>query len=222
MANILIVEDEQRVQSVISDYLSNRGYKCYLADDGIEALTIIKKEVIDLMVLDLMMPHLNGFEVCAFARRLSNMPIIILTAKDSEEDKIRGYELGADDYMTKPFSIKILSAKINALLRRNSGSEKQKYLNAGIIQIDVLARKVFIDNKQLEFTHKEYELLLYFVKNQGQVFSRKQLLESIWGYEHDISTRTIDTHIKTIRQKLGPAGCYIITMVRTGYKFEIH
>lgn len=221
MASLLIVEDEKHVQDIISSYLKSRGHICYTADDGIEALSIVKNHSIELIVLDIMIPHLNGFEVCKLARKLSDVPIIILTAKDSEEDKIRGYELGADDYMTKPFSIKVLNAKINALLRRRTFSEPSPLLNAGIIQVNTAAREVFVNNQQLDLTHKEYELLLLFINHPGMVFSRERLLEKIWKYEYDVNTRTIDTHIKTLRHKLGDASSYIVTLVRSGYKFEV-
>lgn len=221
MSSLLIVEDEQRIQDMLVEFLESQGHLCYRASDGIDALAILKSHSVELIVLDIMLPHLNGFDFCTQARQFSDIPIIILTAKDSEEDKIHGYELGADDYVTKPFSPKVLCAKINAILRRREGTESS-YLYAGIIKVNISSHEVFVNDILISLTHKEYELLLFFIKHPDFVFTRKQLLEKIWEYEHNIDTRTVDTHIKTLRHKLGSAGSYIITLVRSGYKFQIH
>ena len=162
----------------------------------------------DLMVLDIMMPHLNGFTVCKMAREMSNLPIIMLTAKSSEDDKLKGYELGADDYMTKPFSPKVLLAKANALLRRSSVAPAET-ISAGKISIIPASHKVFLDGQEITLTHKEYELLHFFMSNPGQIFNREQLLNRIWGYDFEGTTRTVDTHIKTLRQKLGDESKHI-------------
>jgi DNA-binding response OmpR family regulator len=220
MADILIVEDEKKMQDIIAEYMKKGGHTCFTADDGIEALLILKSNPMDLMILDIMMPHIDGFTVCKMAREMSNMPIIILTAKSDEEDKLKGYEYGADDYMTKPFSPKILLAKANALLRRISVTPKDT-ISAGKITISPAAHKVFLDGTEITLTHKEYELLYFFVSNPGQVFSREQLLNRIWGYDFEGNTRTVDTHIKTLRQKLGSEGKSIVTLIRSGYKFEV-
>ena len=220
MADILIVEDEKKMQDIIAEYMKKGGHTCFTADDGIEALLILKSNPMDLMILDIMMPHIDGFTVCKMAREMSNMPIIILTAKSDEEDKLKGYEYGADDYMTKPFSPKILLAKANALLRRISVTPKDT-ISAGKITISPAAHKVFLDGTEITLTHKEYELLYCFVSNPGQVFSREQLLNRIWGYDFEGNTRTVDTHIKTLRQKLGSEGKSIVTLIRSGYKFEV-
>ena len=220
MADILIVEDEKKMQDIIAEYMKKGGHTCFTADDGIEALLILKSNPMDLMILDIMMPHIDGFTVCKMAREMSNMPIIILTAKSDEEDKLKGYEYGADDYMTKPFSPKILLAKANALLRRISVTPKDT-ISAGKITISPAAHKVFLDGTEITLTHKEYELLYFFVSNTGQVFSREQLLNRIWGYDFEGNTRTVDTHIKTLRQKLGSEGKSIVTLIRSGYKFEV-
>lgn len=220
MADILIVEDEKKMQDIIAEYMRKGGHTCFTADDGIEALLILKSNPMDLMILDIMMPHIDGFTVCKMAREMSNMPIIILTAKSDEEDKLKGYEYGADDYMTKPFSPKILLAKANALLRRISVTPKDT-ISAGKITISPAAHKVFLDGTEITLTHKEYELLYFFVSNPGQVFSREQLLNRIWGYDFEGNTRTVDTHIKTLRQKLGSEGKSIVTLIRSGYKFEV-
>ncbi len=220
MANILIVEDEKNMQHIICEYMHRGGHTCFTADDGVDALMLLKNNPMDLMVLDIMMPHLDGFSVCKMAREMSNLPIIMLTAKSVEEDKLKGYEYGADDYMTKPFSPKILLAKANALLRRTSAAPVDT-ISAGKIAISPAAHKVFLDGKEITLTHKEYELLYFFMSNPEQTFSREQLLNRIWGYDFEGNTRTVDTHIKTLRQKLGSEGKSIVTLIRSGYKFEV-
>ena len=220
MANILIVEDERNMQDIIAEYMRRGGHVCYTADDGVDALMLLKNNPVDLMILDIMMPHLDGFSVCKMAREMSNMPIIMLTAKSEESDKLRGYEYGADDYMTKPFSPKVLLAKTNALLRRTSVTPTDT-ISAGKIMISPAAHKVFLDGTEITLTHKEYELLYFFMCNPAQVFSREQLLNRIWGYDFEGTTRTVDTHIKTLRQKLGDEGRHIVTLIRSGYKFEV-
>ena len=220
MANILIVEDEKNMQDIIAEYMQRGGHTCFTADDGIDALMILKNNPMDLMILDIMMPNLDGFSVCKVAREMSNFPIIMLTAKGSEEDKLKGYDLGADDYMTKPFSPKVLLAKANALLRRSSVLPADA-INAGKISVIPASHKVFVNGKEIVLTHKEYELLHFFMANTGQIFSREQLLNRIWGYDFEGTTRTVDTHIKTLRQKLGDEGKHIVTLIRSGYKFEV-
>lgn len=220
MANILIVEDEKNMREIISEYIRRDGHTVFTADDGVDALMILKNTPMDLMILDIMMPHIDGYFVCKTAREMSNLPIIMLTAKSSEEDKLKGYEYGADDYMTKPFSPKILIAKANALLRRFSANQYGS-VNAGKITVIPISHKVFLDGNEITLTHKEYELLYFFITNQGQVFSREQLLNRIWGYDFEGNTRTVDTHIKTLRQKLGGEGKNIVTLIRSGYKFEV-
>lgn len=220
MSNILIVEDEKNMQDIISTYMHRGGHTCFTADDGIEALMVLKNNPMDLMILDIMMPHLDGFSVCKIARKMSNLPIIMLTAKGDEGDKLKGYEYGADDYMTKPFSPKVLLAKANALLRRLSVSSFDT-ISAGKITIVPIAHKVYLDGKEITLTHKEYELLYFFMVNQEQIFSREQLLNRIWGYDFEGNTRTVDTHIKTLRQKLCGEGKHIVTLIRSGYKFEV-
>ena len=211
MANILIVEDEKNMQNIIAEYMQRGGHTCFTADDGVDALMILKNNPMDLMILDVMMPHLDGFSVCKMAREMSNLPIIMLTAKSEEEDKLKGYELGADDYITKPFSPKVLLAKVGALLRRSSITPTDS-MNAGKITIIPTSHKVFVDGQ---------ELLHFFMVNPSQIFSRDQLLNRIWGYDFEGTTRTVDTHIKTLRQKLGDEGKHIVTLIRSGYKFEV-
>lgn len=220
MANILVVEDEKKMQDIIVEYLQKGGHTCFAADDGVDALMLLKNNPMDLMILDIMMPQLDGFSVCRIAREMSNLPIIMLTAKSDEEDKLKGYEYGADDYMTKPFSPRVLLAKTNALLRRLLANPADT-LSAGKITILPAAHKVFLDGQEITLTHKEYELLHFFMTNQEQMFTREQLLNRIWGYDFEGNTRTVDTHIKTLRQKLGSEGKHIVTLIRSGYKFEV-
>ena len=221
MANILVVEDEKNMQEIIAEYMQRGGHTCFTADDGVDALMILKNNPMDLMILDVMMPHLDGFSVCKMAREMSNLPIIILTAKSEEEDKLKGYKLGADDYITKPFSPKVLLAKVGALLRRSS-TVPTDALNVGKISIIPASHKTFVNGQEITLTHKEYELLYFFMVNPGQIFSREQLLNRIWGYDFEGTTRTIDTHIKTLRQKLGDERKHIVTLIRSGYKFEVN
>ncbi len=220
MASVLVVEDEKNMQEIIAEYMQRGGHTCFTADDGIDALMVLKNDPVDLMILDIMMPHLDGFSVCKMAREMSGLPIIMLTAKSNEDDKLKGYDLGADDYMTKPFSPNVLLAKVNALLRRSSVLLADT-LNAGKISVIPASHKVFLDGQEIALTYKEYELLHFFISNPGQVFSREQLLNRIWGYDFTGTTRTVDTHIKTLRQKLGEEGRHIVTLIRSGYKFEV-
>ncbi|MDE6884063.1 MAG: response regulator transcription factor [Lachnospiraceae bacterium] len=220
MANILIVEDEKAMQDIIAEYMQKGGHTCFTADDGIDALAILKNSPMDLIILDIMMPHLDGFSVCRSAREMSDSPIILLTAKNAEDDKLKGYDCGADDYMTKPFSPRILLAKADALLRR-SGCAPLKTVNAGSITLQPASQKVWANGREISLTFKEYELLSYLMSNPGQVFGREQLLNHVWGYDFEGTTRTVDTHIKTLRHKLGDAGRSIVTLIRSGYKFEV-
>ncbi len=220
MANILIVEDEKAMQDIIAEYMQKGGHTCFTADDGIDALAILKNSPMDLIILDIMMPHLDGFSVCRSTREMSDSPIILLTAKNAEDDKLKGYDCGADDYMTKPFSPRILLAKADALLRR-SGCAPLKTVNAGSITLQPASQKVWANGREISLTFKEYELLSYLMSNPGQVFGREQLLNHVWGYDFEGTTRTVDTHIKTLRHKLGDAGRSIVTLIRSGYKFEV-
>ncbi len=226
MAKILIVEDEKNMQEIIAEYMRRGGHTCFTADDGMDALLALKNNPMDLMILDIMMPHLDGFSVCKMAREMSSIPIIMLTAKSNEDDKLKGYDLGADDYMTKPFSPKVLLAKTNALLRRSSALLADNLnainsVNGGKISIVPSAHKVFLEGQEIALTYKEYELLYFLMSNPAQIFSREQLLNRIWGYDFEGTTRTVDTHIKTLRQKLGEEGRHIVTLIRSGYKFEV-
>ena len=220
MADILIVEDEQAMQDIIAAFLRKGGHRCFPAGDGVEALLLLRHHPMDLMILDVMMPQLDGFSVCKLAREMSQMPIVMLTAKGEEEDKLKGYAYGADDYMTKPFSPRVLLAKVNALLRRTSPAPAGS-LQAGKILLQPNAHKAYLEGQEISLTHKEYALLAFLMATPGQVFSREQLLNRVWGYDFQGSTRTVDTHIKTLRQKLGEEGKHIVTLIRSGYRFEV-
>ena len=219
MATILIAEDEKEMREILADCMKRGGHACITAEDGIEAVMALKNNAVDLAILDIMMPHLDGFDVCRKAREMNSVPILFLTAKSDENDKLKGYEYGADDYMTKPFSLKILLAKVNALLRR-AGNVSQGALQAGGIVLYPSSHQVTVNGIETELTHKEFEMLYLFMRNTNQVFSRGQLLNSIWDYDYEGNTRTVDTHIKTLRQKLGSEGYHIVTLIRSGYKFE--
>ena len=222
MARIMVVEDEKQMQDILAEYMRRGGHSCVTAEDGVEALALLKQENADLLILDVMMPHLDGFTVCRLVRERSGIPIILLTAKAEEEDKLKGYEYGADDYMTKPFSPRVLLAKVNALLRRTSAAALEaEALSAGKITLMPAARKVYVDGQEAVLTHLEYELLFFFLSNPGLVFTREQLLHRIWGYDFAGKSRTVDSHIKTLRQKLGSEGRWIVTLIRSGYKFEV-
>lgn len=219
MATILIAEDEKEMREILADCMRRGGHACVTAEDGIEAVMALKNHAVDLAILDIMMPHLDGFSVCRIAREMNSVPILFLTAKSDENDKLKGYEYGADDYMTKPFSPKILLAKVNALLRR-AGNIPQDALQAGTLILYPSSRQVMVNGMEAELTHKEFEMLRLFMQNKNQVFSREQLLDRVWGYDYEGNTRTVDTHIKTLRQKLGSEGHHIVTLIRSGYKFE--
>lgn len=221
MAVLLIAEDEKDMQNIIVDFMQQGGHSCILANDGVEALSILENNTVDLIILDIMMPRLDGFTVCKFARNICDVPIIFLTAKGEENDKLKGYEYGADDYVTKPFSPKILLAKVNAWLRHATTANSQDILSAGEIMLYPSAHTVIVSGNEVELTHKEYELLHLFLQNKNQVFSREQLLNRIWGFDFEGNTRTVDSHIKTLRQKLGTEGLHIVTLIRSGYKFEV-
>ncbi|MGO3751688.1 MAG: response regulator transcription factor [Peptoniphilaceae bacterium] len=223
MANILIVDDEKKIIDILVEYLQRDGHTCFIGRDGVDALYIIKNNDIDLVVLDIMMPELDGFNVCKMIKEKEDIPIIFLTAKNKEEDKLKGYNLGADDYVTKPFSPRVLLAKIQALLRRASKeiNVEQDYIKAGNIYLYPKAERVICNEDELKLTHMEFKLLCFLIQNQNQVFSREQLLSNLWGYDYFGNTRTVDTHIRRIREKLGDEGKHIITLIRSGYKFEV-
>ncbi|SKC59098.1 response regulator transcription factor [Maledivibacter halophilus] len=216
---ILIVEDESRMRRLISDYLKKEGYSIIEADNGKKAIDIFSSEKIDLIILDIMMPKYDGWTVCREIRKISNIPIIMLTARSEESDELFGFELGADEYITKPFSPKILVARVKALLKR-SYMEEEKISYDGL-EIDVNGHRVFIEGREIEMTPKEYELLIFMTQNKGAALSREQILNSVWGYDYFGDLRTVDTHIKRLRMKLENKSNYIQTVRGVGYRFEV-
>lgn len=220
MSKILIIEDEESIADLEKDYLELSGFEVEICNEGNTGLKAALSKEFDLIVLDLMLPGMDGFEICRHIREEKNIPVIMVSAKKDDIDKIRGLGLGADDYMTKPFSPKVLLAKANALLRRVS-PDSPDTLNAGRITLIPSSHRVLLEGDEIALTHKEYELLHLFMANPGQIFTREQLLNRIWGYDFTGTTRTVDTHIKTLRQKLGSEGKHIVTLIRSGYKFEV-
>ncbi|MBL4951529.1 response regulator transcription factor [Neobacillus sp. YIM B02564] len=218
---VLIADDEVQMLMLVSSYLEKEGYETVTAEDGAEVLSRWSQGSYDLVILDIMMPTLDGFAVCRKIREVSNVPIIMLTAKSEELDRIRGLKLGADDYIVKPFSPKELMARVEALLRRSNNFRPQKHvLELGDLIIDLDGHTAEVKGKRLNLTRKEFSLLEFFFNHQGQVFSREQLLEHVWGLESTGTLRTVDTHIKTLRIKLGSSGDLIKTVWGVGYKFE--
>ena len=223
MTKVLIVDDERDMRNLIEMMLKNSRFETLTASNGSEAYTLLQHHKVDLILLDVMMPHENGFEVCARIRQMSKVPIIFLTARDANDDKVKGLTLGADDYIVKPFTIDELVARINAVLRR-SGTPlemQQKYIAIDPIKIDEASRKVYVEEKVVPLTLKEFELLYLFMQNPGTAYTREQLLERIWDLDYAGGTRTVDTHIKTLRLKLGKqASEYLQTVWGVGYRFE--
>ncbi len=219
---ILVVDDESRMRKLVKDFLEREGYLVIEASDGEEALEkFYEHKDIDLIVLDVMMPKMNGWEVCEEIRINSKTPIIMLTAKSEEKDELRGFNLGVDEYISKPFSPKILVARISAILRRtNVVDAAEEILDVGGIVINKGAHTVEIDNKGVELSYKEFELLCYFIENKGLALSREKILNNVWNYDYFGDARTIDTHVKKLRSKMGDKGEMIKTIWGMGYKFE--
>ena len=219
---ILIVDDESRMRKLIKDFLTAKGYKILEAEDGEKALQVFEEnsEKIDLILLDVMMPKLDGWSVLRQIRQTSKVPIIMLTARGEEQDELFGFELGVDEYISKPFSPKILVARVEAILKRTQGETKE-VKDYGGIEINKEGRTVTVDGKVLELSLREYELLIYLVENENIALSRDKILNNVWNYDYYGDSRTIDSNIKKIRHKLGKRGKYIKTMRGVGYKFEI-
>ena len=219
---ILVVDDEGRMRKLVKDFLVREGYTVLEAGDGLEAMDLFYEDKdIALVILDVMMPKMDGWQVCREIRERSKVPVIMLTARSEERDELQGFELGVDEYISKPFSPKILVARVEAILRRTLGTDKNELLNAGGIVIDKAANQVTIDGRHVELSYKEFELLSYFVENQGLALSREKILNSVWNYDYFGDARTIDTHVKKLRSKLGDKGDYIKTIWGMGYKFEV-
>lgn len=220
---ILVVDDESRMRKLVRDFLVRQDFDVVEAGDGEEALDLFYKDKsIALMILDVMMPKMNGWEVCREVRETSKVPIIMLTAKSEESDELMGFDLGVDEYIAKPFSPKILVARVEAILRRtNKIGEASEVKKAGAIILDKTAHEVKLDGKTIDLSFKEFELLDYFLDNQGIALSRERILNGVWNYDYFGDARTIDTHVKKLRSKLGEHGDYIKTVWGMGYKFEV-
>lgn len=219
---ILVVDDESRMRKLVKDFLIRKDYTVLEASNGEEAVdTFIEHKDIALIILDVMMPKMDGWQVCKEIRQFSQVPIIMLTAKSDERDELLGFELGVDEYISKPFSPKILVARVEAILRRTSGALQEEVLTAGDIELDIAAHTVKVKGKNVELSFKEFELLNYFVVNQGVALSREKILNNVWNYDYFGDARTIDTHVKKLRSKLGDCGNYIKTIWGMGYKFNI-
>ncbi len=218
---ILVVDDESRMRKLVKDFLVKSNYDVLEAGDGEEALQIFFREKdIALIILDVMMPKMDGWQVCEDIRAYSKVPIIMLTAKSDERDELKGFELGVDEYITKPFSPKILVARVEAILRRSNQAVKAEVLKCAGIEVDKSAHQVLIDGEPIELSYKEFELLSYFVENKGIALSREKILNSVWNYDYFGDARTIDTHVKKLRSKMGKRGDLIKTIWGMGYKLE--
>ena len=219
---ILVVDDESRLRKLVKDFLKKDGYEVLEAADGEEALDIFfSDKSISLVICDIMMPKINGYEVVKEIRQFSDVPIILLTAKGEESDELTGYDLGIDEYISKPFSPRILVARVEAILRRSKAISSDEQLSLGGITIDLNAHEVKVDGKAVILSYKEFELLHYFFINQGVALSREKILNQVWNYDYYGDPRTIDTHVKKLRSKLGDKGDYIKTIWGIGYKFEV-
>ena len=219
---ILVVDDEARMRKLVKDFLSIKGYQVLEAGDGEEAVDLFfQQKDIALILLDVMMPKMDGWEVVKTIRKYSQVPIIMLTARGEESDELQGFNLGVDEYISKPFSPKILVARVEAILRRSNVLAADDTMEAGGIELNKAAHEVLIDGKSVELSYKEFELLAYFMSNQGVALSRERILNNVWNYDYFGDARTIDTHVKKLRNKLGAKGEYIKTIWGMGYKFEV-
>ena len=218
---VLVVDDEARMRKLVRDFLTVKGFLVVEAGDGEEAIDIFfEQKDIALILLDVMMPKMDGWEVCRTIRKYSQVPIIMLTARGEEQDELQGFSLGVDEYISKPFSPKILVARVEAILRRSS-TMSQEVIDVGGIHIDKSAHQVLVDGKNVDLSYKEFELITYFAENQGIALSREKILNNVWNYDYFGDARTIDTHVKKLRSKLGDTGDYIKTIWGMGYKFEV-
>lgn len=219
---ILVVDDESRMRKLVKDFLVRQGYTVLEAADGMEAMDYFYEDKdIALIILDVMMPKMDGWQVCREIRMHSKVPIIMLTARSEERDELQGFDLGVDEYISKPFSPKILVARVEAILRRTQGSGNADEISAGGIVVDKAAHTVMSDGSPVDLSFKEFELLTYFIENQGIALSREKILNNVWNYDYFGDARTIDTHVKKLRSKLGDKGEYIKTIWGMGYKFEV-
>ena len=219
---VLMVDDESRMRKLVSDFLTRKGYQVIEAGDGEEAIDkFYEDKNISLVILDVMMPKMNGWDTCRQIRKNSNVPIIMLTAKSDEASELNGFDCGADEYISKPFSPKTLTARVDALIRRSYSIDSSEMIDVGGIVINKAAHIVKINDEEIELSFKEFELLTYFVDNKGIALSREKILNNVWNYDYFGDARTIDTHVKKLRKKLGDKGDYIKTIWGMGYKFEV-
>ena len=219
-SKILVVDDESRMRKLVKDFLQRKDYNVIEAENGEQAVDIFcSNNDISLIILDVMMPVMDGWQVCQEIRKLSDIPIVMLTAKSEEQDELLGFELGVDEYITKPFSPKVLTARVEAILRR-AGADEQENLKADGIEVDRIAHIVKVDGSIIDLSFKEFELLTYFMENKGVALSREKILNNVWNYDYFGDARTIDTHVKKLRNKLGAKGDMIKTIWGMGYKFE--
>ncbi|MCI9616675.1 MAG: response regulator transcription factor [Eubacterium sp.] len=220
---ILVVDDEDRMRKLVKDFLTRKQYKVIEAENGEEAIDLfVEHNDFDLIILDVMMPKMDGWEVCREIRKVSKVPIIMLTAKGEESDELLGFELGVDEYISKPFSPRILVARVDALLRRTNNIDQNEIIKSGEIEINKAAHLVMVKGEVVDLSFKEFELLTYFVQNKGIALSRENILNNVWNYDYFGDARTIDTHVKKLRSKLGECGKYILTIWGMGYKFEVN
>ena len=220
---ILVVDDESRMRKLVKDFLTKSNYEVIEAEDGAQAIDLFfEQNDIALIILDVMMPNMDGWRVCKEIREYSKVPIIMLTAKSDERDELQGFELGVDEYISKPFSPKILVARVEAILRRTSQASADEVIEAGGILINKAAHSVLVDGQPVDLSYKEFELLTYFVENKGIALSREKILNSVWNYDYFGDARTIDTHVKKLRSKMGEKGELIRTIWGMGYKFEVN
>ena len=219
---ILVVDDESRMRKLVRDFLEREGFEVLEAGDGVEAMDLFYEEKeVALVILDVMMPKMDGWQTLREIRQTSQVPVIMLTARSEERDELQGFKLGVDEYISKPFSPKILVARVEAVLRRSHAVGVGEVLEAGGITVDKAAHQVKIDGKEIDLSFKEFELMAYFVKNQGIALSREKILNNVWNYDYSGDARTIDTHVKKLRSKMGEKGNYIKTIWGMGYKFEV-
>lgn len=222
---VFIIEDEPKIREILIDYFNNDGYDTYYAEDGVKAMNLLLdiKDELDLIILDIMLPKLDGWVICKKVRSISNIPIIMLTAREDEDDKLLGFELGADDYVTKPFSPKVLLARSNTLLKRvnNKVNKDDNIIKEGCFEVNKISRTILMNKQYLDLAPKEYDLLLYFLKNKNVVLTRDQILNIVWGYDYFGDERVVDTHIKKLRKKLQDNSNCIKTIIKVGYKFEV-
>lgn len=217
----MLVEDEDKLRKLISTYLNKESTNVFEARDGEEALRLFNENQINIVILDIMLPKYDGWTVCKRIREVSSIPILMLTARNEESDKLFGFELGADDYMIKPFSLKELVARVKALLKRSRQQVSHEVIELGELVIDKKSRKVCVNNSTLALSPKEYDLLLFFTHNKNQALSRELILDGVWGYDYYGDLRTVDTHVKRLRQKLQAVGDAIVTVRGFGYRFEV-